>query len=348
MQIERLAAGSDVIFKVPETVDEKWKTLELAFKQRIRKEARAVEFEPETVPAVLVAQPLKQEDKELAKIDAIGAQMGISSDLIKQMFQKMAKSKSLRVSESDMILHLNIKNPLINQLRDMPRSETFDLALACIYNNAMMFAHHYVSADNAEVMFESNNRAFSALIINAQAMAQQQTVLAQAEMERDELKRRIGDVVLSNHRLCFFAYPYDEQFHAVKDEVQRVLGPKHGVQVVVASRDLVDADGVRNIEKQIAAAHFGIADITGNNPNVKWELGVMFGLRKPVILLKDKTDSEKTPFDLYTKLCVQYQVVTDDAKGTREFALLKSGLESSMKLIVSQCPDLAKAKAWEG
>ena len=346
--IERLAADSDLIFKVPETVDEKWKTLELAFLQRIKKEARAVEFEPESVPAVLVARPLDRQDKELANIDAIGAQAGISSDAIKQMFQKMAKSKSLRVSESDTVLQLNIKNPLIMQLRDMPRSKTFDLALACIYNNAIMFAHHYVSADSAGVMFEANNKAFSAMITNAQALAQQQAALAQVEVERDEMKRRIGDVALSEDRSCFFAYAYDDRFHAVKDEVQRVLGLNHGVRVVVASTDLVDADAVRNIEKQIAAAHFGIADITGNNPNVMWELGVMFGLRKPVILLKDKTDLERTPFDLYSRIRVNYQAVADDATGRREFALLEAGLESSMKLVASQCPGLAIAKAWEG
>ena len=162
------------------------------------------------------------------------------------------------------------------------------------------------------------------------------------------MKRRIGDVALSDVKSCFFAYPYEERFHAVKDEVQRVLRRTDGVRAAVASRDLVDADAVRNIEKQIAAAHFGIADITGNNPNVMWELGVMFGLRKPVILLKDKTDVERTPFDLYARIRVNYQVVADDAIGKREFALLKSGLESKMELVVSQCPDLLRAKAWEG
>lgn len=348
VRIERLAADSGEIFTVPETVDQKWKTLELEVGQRIKKEARAVEFDPETLPAVLVARPLDQEDKELANIDAVGAQMGISGDVVKQMFQKMAKSKSLRASESDTILHLNIKNPLINQLRDMPRTETFDLAVTCVYHNALLFAQHYVSAADAEIIFESNNRAFSAMIANAKALAQQQEVLAQVEMERDEMKRRIGDVVVSDVKSCFFAYPYKGEFHTVRDELQRILGAKCGVRVVVASTDLVDADAARNIEKQIAAAHFGIADITGNNPNVMWELGVMFGLRKPVILLKDKTDSKQTPFDVYSQNRVHYQVVTDDATGTREFALLESGLKSSMKLVVSQCPDLAKAKDWEG
>lgn len=348
VEIKRLAADSEEIFTVPETVNEKWKTLELAFNQRIKKEARAVEFEPESVPAVLVTRPLDQDDKELAKIDAVGAQMGISSVAIKEMFAKLGKSKTLRATEGDTILHLNIKNPLINQLRDMRRNETFDLALACIYNNAMMFAQGYVSTDNAEVIFKANNRAFSAMIANVQALEQQQEIQAQVEMKQKELERRMGDVVISDEKSCFFAYPYQREFHDVKDEVQRILGESHHVHVVVASRELVDADAVRNIETQIARAHFGIADITGNNANVMWELGLMIGLRKPVILLKDKTDKEKTPFDLYSKIRVHYQVVADEATNHREFALLKTGLESCMELIESQCPDLKAARDWTG
>ena len=41
---------------------------------------------------------------------------------------------------------------------------------------------------------------------------------------------------------------------------------------------------VADIKRQIAEAHFGVADITGNNPNVLWELGVMIGYGKPVII----------------------------------------------------------------
>ena len=67
---------------------------------------------------------------------------------------------------------------------------------------------------------------------------------------------------------------------------------------------------------------------------------------RTVIILKDQSDAEPTPFDVQSKIRVEYQPVMDKAKGRREFALLERGLKDSMSLIVSQCPDLAKAKKW--
>ena len=86
VMIERLAASSGTIFKMPETVDEKWQALERDFYRHVKQEAKAVEFEPETVPAVLVAKPLDRDDKALAELDAFGAQMGLSSTSIQQMY----------------------------------------------------------------------------------------------------------------------------------------------------------------------------------------------------------------------------------------------------------------------
>ncbi|MCP4696790.1 MAG: hypothetical protein GY862_08065 [Gammaproteobacteria bacterium] len=191
VKIERLAADSGAIFTVPETVDDKWQALERDFYQRVRKEAKAVEFEPETVPAVLVTRPLDQNDKQRAGIDAIGAQMGISTGSIKQMFDNLSKAKTQRAAGEDTILHLNTKNQLMRQLRDMSRNETFGLALTCIYNNAVMFAQGFVSPESANLIFEANNAAFSAMITNAQALSKEQEERAKVEMERDKLKRQL-------------------------------------------------------------------------------------------------------------------------------------------------------------
>ncbi|MCP4696793.1 MAG: hypothetical protein GY862_08080 [Gammaproteobacteria bacterium] len=202
-KIERLAADCGTIFQVPATVDDKWHALERDFYRRVRQEAKAVEFEPETVPAVLMDRPLDKSDKQFADMDAIGASVGIRADAIKQMFQQLEKNKNRRAAGEDSILHLNTKNPLVRQLRDMPRNETFYLALTCIFNNAMMFAHHYVSPDNAEVIFQSNSAAFSAMIANAQALAREQEERAKVEIERDRLKRQLPDTQLTGYRSCF-------------------------------------------------------------------------------------------------------------------------------------------------
>jgi molecular chaperone HtpG len=348
VKIERLAAGSGVIFQEPATPDEKWQTLELAFKQRIKKEARAVEFEPESVPAVLVARPLEQEDKELANLDAIGAQAGISSDVIKQMFQKMAKSKSLRVSESETILHLNTKNPLINQLRDMPHGwPTFDLALTCIYNNAAMFAHHYVSADDAEVIFESNNRAFSAMIANAQALSQQQEVLAQVEMQRDQLQRRLPDVALAEHRCCFFAFDYKvEDNYRVLEWLQEYFQRKKlGIQVLAPAQGMEDLNIIKDLHRQLKTAHFGIADISNNNLNVLYEAGLLHGMSKPLILLRRSDSKDKPPFDIFSDYQLNY--VVNRRGADIAFTWLEEEMDKAMQAVFTMLPQLEHVPTWK-
>ena len=348
VKIERLAADSGVIFKRPETVDEKWKSLELAFKQRLRKEARAVEFEPDSVPAVLVARPLDQEDKELANIAAIGAQLGIGSAAIKQMFQKMAKSKSLRASESDTILHLNIKNPLICQLRDMPRSETFDLALGCIYNNAVMFAHHSVSAENAEVIVAAKNRAFSAMIANAQARAQQQERLPQVEMARDELKRRLPEIKLAEHRCCFFAFDYKfEDNYRVLEWLQDYFQRKKlGIQVLAPAQGMQNLNIIKDLHRQLKAAHFGIAEISNNNLNVLYEAGLLHGMGKPLILLRRDDSRDEPPFDIFSDYQAKYVV---NRRGPEvEFTWLEKEMDKAMQAVFHMLPELQRVPVWEG
>lgn len=343
IKLERLAAGAGVIFKVPATSDEKWQILERDFERTLRRAAKAVEFEPETVPAVLVAKPLGQDDKALAEIDALGAKLGIGSNQIKEMFRKMAKGKSLRTGEDDTVLQLNTKNSLICQLRDMPRNETFFLALTCISNNALMFAHHYVSPENAEIIFTGNNAAFSAMIGNAKALASEQSEKAKMEIELNEFRRRVGIVTLDKDRSCFFAYPFEERFHRLREELVRLLRKNWGVRLKATSTEMKDSRVVDDIEQQIRSAHFGVADITGNNPNVFWELGVMLGANKPVVLLKEKTDTAKTPFDVYGNYRVEYQIVVGGSSGVVEYALLERGLEANMKFLLERFPELKNA-----
>jgi molecular chaperone HtpG len=343
VKIERLAAGAGVIFKALETVDEKWQALERDFDRTVRKTAKAVEFDPETVPAVLVAKPLTQDDKAMAEIDALSAKLGVGSGQIKEMFRKMAKTKSGIAAGDDTILHLNTKNPLMRQLRDMPRNETFYLALTCISNNAVMFAHHYVSPENAEIIFAGNNSAFSTMIANAKALAVEQSEKARMEIELNELKRRVGSVTLDKERSCFFAYPFQERYHHLRDEVSRILRTNWGIRLKTTSLEMNDPRIVNDIETQIRSAYFGIADITGNNPNVLWELGLMMGLNKPVVILKDKTDTAKTPFDVHGSYHVEYQIVESGSTGFVEYALLGKGLERNMKFILDRFPELKNA-----
>jgi len=344
IKIERLEAGTGIIFKTPESVDERWQALEKQFKTKINKEAKAVAFEPSTVPAVLVAKPIDRGKKELEHIETLGQDLGMrSAQISKMFFERMSKSRAKLVAGETTILQLNTTNPLMQQLRDMNRNETFRLALTTIYYNAKMFAQHYISADNAEIIFTTTNSTISEMIGNARALEELQVINTRMQIELSELRRRTPPVALSKYRTCFFAYPFQDKFHALRNKIKDILARDYGIKLMTTAIEIKDANIVEDIKKQIAEAHFGIADITGNNPNVLWELGLMIGYGKPVIILKDKSDKMTTPFDLYGNYCVRYQIAKDDTSGFIEFALLANGLELNLKRVFSQFPELKLA-----
>lgn len=348
VKIERLAAEAGAIFTIPETVDQKWKALERDFYRDVGREAKAVEFVPETVPAVLVGRPPEKIDKELAELDAIGAQMGVRADSIKEMFRKMAKDKSHRAAAEDTILHLNVNNPLMRQLRDMPRNETFHLALLCIYNNAHMFAHHYVSPQNAERIFVSNNQAFSAMIVTAQALVSAEEARAKVELERNELKRQLPDVRLTEYRSCFFAFDYkvEENFHLLESIQDYFRQQEMGVKVMAPAREMADLNIHRDLHRQLKQAHFGIAEVSNNNLNVLYEAGLLHGLAKPLVLLQRRDSTETVPFDILSDYRGQYEITKRDID--IQFPWLKEEMDKAMNTVRRMLPAFGDVPKWDG
>lgn len=184
VKLERLEAGSEMIFKPVTTDDVKWQDLERQFQICLHKEAKAVAFEPNTVPAVLVAKPMERDEKNVG----ISTGLGLNSAQIRQLFERTRRASE---SGDDTILHLNTTNSLMQQLRDMNRNETFRLALSAILSNATLFAQHYVTPENAETIFSTNNDVISMLIRNTLALTQLQGEHTRIQIEFDELKRKM-------------------------------------------------------------------------------------------------------------------------------------------------------------
>jgi len=337
-----------VIFKVLETVDEKWQDLERQFHVVLQREAKAVEFEPPTVPAVLVAKPIERGDRELEQMAAVGEQIGISSSQLRQMFGKMSQSKIERADGGEMLLQLNVTNPLIQQLRDMHRNETFRLAITAIYNNAMMFAHHYVSPDNAEIIFTTNNNAISAMIGNSRALEEVQAANAKMEIELSDVKRKLPQITLNEYRSCFFAYPVEQEFHALRDFIAQVLKKAYGIKLLDPAVELRGANMIAGIKSQIAESHFGIADITKNDPKVLWQVGMLIGAGKQVIILRKQDDQIQTPFDEYGEHRLVYQRVDDPDTGAVAYPFFDGKLKRQIQRIFDLCPELKQATQWKG
>ena len=70
---------------------------------------------------------------------------------------------------------------------------------------------------------------------------------------------------------------------------------------------------IDDIVASIRSADYLIADLTGRNPNVFYELGFAHALEKPVILLTQESDD--IPFDVRHQRLILYQ---DTAAGAAE------------------------------
>ena len=94
-----------------------------------------------------------------------------------------------------------------------------------------------------------------------------------------------------------FTEPWSDGVHSFIRRVAALLGASHG-QLYLYRADEIAVPGriTDQIREALASADVVIADITGLNPNVMWELGCADGLGKTSVILNQNPGS--SPFDL--------------------------------------------------
>jgi hypothetical protein len=96
-------------------------------------------------------------------------------------------------------------------------------------------------------------------------------------------------------RLCFVAMPFRSNLQNIYDAVEQVV-KDCGMRCVRADK-IARSDRIGDdIQENIKSARLVIADLTDNNPNVFYEIGLAHGCGKRVILLVQ--DEGIVPFDL--------------------------------------------------
>ncbi len=112
---------------------------------------------------------------------------------------------------------------------------------------------------------------------------------------------------LSPHRTGFIARPFAPSFEPVETWIAAQLRKK-GVDARHYQHPPGRAYVLDEILGDIRKAHFGIADVTGCNPNVMLELGIMISLGKPRILLQVSDDPLEEPFNVRPFHLYRYEV----------------------------------------
>ena len=110
--------------------------------------------------------------------------------------------------------------------------------------------------------------------------------------ERAELVARL--VMRAVKRRCFIAMPFCKEFKEVEDAILRAFD---GLAVVPVKTDQLDrvGDVIETIRNSIAACECAIAVITGGNPNVMYELGLLHAVGKPTVLLYEVDEAGRLP-----------------------------------------------------
>ena len=103
---------------------------------------------------------------------------------------------------------------------------------------------------------------------------------------------------------AFVIMPFEAEFDEMYREFIVPTFEEGGFTVSRADENLDQANILRTIVGQIRDCDIVIADLTGANPNVYYELGVAHTMKKPVILLTQ--DIEGLPFDIKSYRVIQY------------------------------------------
>lgn len=110
---------------------------------------------------------------------------------------------------------------------------------------------------------------------------------------------------------CFVIMPFREEFHYFYLCLQRHIELKHNVVCKRGDADILTVPLLDKIRAYIDDADVIIADCSGRNPNVFYELGMAHTLGKPVLLIT-REKVEEAPADIRHFEFIQYVPTKDE------------------------------------
>lgn len=131
---------------------------------------------------------------------------------------------------------------------------------------------------------------------------------------------------MASSPFCFVMMPFRPELHFFYLFTQRHLEDHHNLKVERGDHEILTIPLVKKIEDQITRADFIIADVTGNNPNVFYELGIAHSQAKPAVLIT-QDEVEKIPVDLRPFEVIRYSL----AEHISFFSKLDSAVNSILR-----------------
>ena len=149
-----------------------------------------------------------------------------------------------------------------------------------------------------------------------------------AKTTEDVLKKASKSVSVEKTETCFVMMPFAEPLGGYYSSLYAPAIKKAGLTAVRADADIF---GTGKIMDQIWAgiknARVLVAELTGKNPNVLYELGIAHALKKPVVLVS--ANEPDVPFDV-RQIRVIYYDVNDPFWGDKLIAKVAENILSAI------------------
>lgn len=114
----------------------------------------------------------------------------------------------------------------------------------------------------------------------------------------------------NTERVCFVIMPFSAELHYFYLFLKRHIEEKHGVKCIRGDADVLTVPLLDKIRGYIDIADVLIADCSGRNPNVFYELGMAHTLGKKVILITRDPIGE-APADIRHYEFIRYEFAKD-------------------------------------
>ena len=128
---------------------------------------------------------------------------------------------------------------------------------------------------------------------------------------------------------CFVIMPFEKNLDEVYHRLIKPTVEKKGYEVKRSDEIYGNQPIIEDITTEIRTANVLIADVTGKNPNVNYELGYAHALGKEVIIIT--RDINDIPFDYRYRRAIIYKTTDFDWKDKLEKALSRTLEEKKKK-----------------
>jgi uncharacterized protein YutE (UPF0331/DUF86 family) len=135
-----------------------------------------------------------------------------------------------------------------------------------------------------------------------------------------------SSVLAATSKLCFVLMPFSEKFNAVYRTLVAPVVTELGLTVVRADELSAPGSIIEQIRVAIQQARLCVVDLTGNNANVMFELGLAQAAGKPTVLLSQ--DLSRLPFDVQSQRIIKYEGSNPQSSQPQLRSALKTVLSS--------------------